>query len=398
MTVRRNSFRDRLQDKLEKLDAATLRKYLRSALADKGFFEEIVDTLREGIIVLDNALRIRIANPSAMHLFGIPEDAIGQPIGRYFRQIDWTQLLQVPAGQWGRFSRQEIEIFYPERRFLSFYLIPAPEPPELANEEQLLATLIFHDVTERREDNEKTVETQRVTAITQLAAGVAHELGNPLNALGIHLQVLKRKLRNADDTVVRESTAHFVDIAGQELQRLDSIVKNFLNAVRPTQLSMTPVNLQELLVSALGFLEPELKAKDITVAMDFPDLVPAISGDAGQLTQAFFNLLKNAMQAMQNGGKIQVTCTVDDVFVHLRFADNGPGLTKEQLSHLMEPYYTTKSAGHGLGLLIVDRIVRSHGGDLAIDGKPGGGAAFTLSFPRHARIVRQLSAPESSNP
>lgn len=395
MPARRNIFRDRLQDRLEKLDAATLRKYLGSALTEKDFFEEIFDTLREGIIVLDNALRIRVANPAAMRLFGIPEDAIGQPIGRYFRQIDWKQLLQVPTDQWGRFSRQEIEIFYPERRFLSFYLIPAPEPPELANEEQLLATLIFHDVTERREDNEKAVETQRVTAITQLAAGVAHELGNPLNALGIHLQILKRKLRNPDDTVVRDAATHFVDIADQELQRLDSIVKNFLSAVRPTQLTMTPVNLQVLLESALGFLEPELKSKEIAVEMDFPDVVPAISGDAGQLTQAFFNLIKNAMQAMPNGGNLQINCTVDDVFVHLRFADNGPGLTREQISRLMEPYYTTKEGGHGLGLLIVDRIVRSHGGDLAIDGKPGAGAAFTLSFPRHARVIRQLAAPEA---
>ena len=158
--------------------------------------------------------------------------------------------------------------------------------------------------------------------------------------------------------------------------------------------ALAPVNLKDLLVGTLGFLEPELQAKDISVDVDFPDLVPAISGDAGQLTQAFFNLLKNAMQAMPNGGKIKITCTVDDVFVHLRFADNGPGFTKEQLARFMEPYYTTKENGHGLGLLIVDRIVRSHGGDFAIDGKPGAGAAFTISLPRHARIIRQLAAPE----
>ena len=119
-----------------KLDAASLRKYLNIALNEKDFFEDIFDTLREGIIVLDNALRIRIANPAAMRLFGIPDSAIGQPIARYFRQFDWAQLLNVPADEWGRFSRQEMEIFYPERRFLSFYLIPAPEPPELSNEDQ----------------------------------------------------------------------------------------------------------------------------------------------------------------------------------------------------------------------------------------------------------------------
>lgn len=391
MPSRRDNFYDRLQGRLERLDNASLRRYLQQAISDKGFFEEICDTLREGIIVIDNALRIQVANPAALRLFGMPEDAIGEPIGKYFRQVDWTELLRLPAEEWGRFSRQEIEIFYPERRYLSFYLLPAPEPPSLGNDDQLLATLIFHDITERWQNNVKAAETQRVTAITQLAAGVAHELGNPLNALGIRLQILKRKLEHGGDPEkLEEATRQFVEIADQELSRLDAIVKNFLSAVRPAQLELTPVNLPELLVSAAGFLEPELKAKDISIALDFPELVPTIMGDAGQLTQAFFNLIKNAMQAMPNGGTLTVSCRVDDVYVHLRFADNGKGLTREELSRLLEAYYTTKPGGHGLGLLIVDRIVRSHGGDLAIDGKPGEGAAFTISLPRHARVVRQL--------
>ena len=397
MPSRHNNFYDRLQERLDRLDAASLRRYLQQAISEKGFFEEIFDTLREGIIVIDNALRIQVANPAALRLFGMPEDAVGQPIGKFFRQVDWSELLRLPASEWGRFSRQEIEIFYPERRFLSFYLLPAPEPPNLGNEDQLLATLIFHDITERCQDNEKAVETQRVTAITQLAAGVAHELGNPLNALGIRLQILKRKLKSDDNEKIVEATRQFVEIADQELSRLDAIVKNFLSAVRPTQLELTPVNIQELLVSAAQFLEPELKAKDISITLDFPDFVPAISGDAGQLTQAFFNLIKNAMQAMPNGGKLIVSCRVDDVYVHLRFADNGKGLTREELSRLLEAYYTTKPGGHGLGLLIVDRIVRSHGGDLAIVGKPGEGAAFTISLPRHARVVRQLPAANLEN-
>lgn len=394
MPSRRNNFYDRLQERLERLDHASLKRYLQQAISDKGFFEDIFDTLREGIIVIDNALRIQVANPAALRLFGMPEDVIGEPIGKFFRQIDWTELLRLPASEWGRFSRQEIEIFYPERRYLSFYLLPAPEPPSLGNDDQLLATLIFHDITERLQDNEKAVETQRVTAITQLAAGVAHELGNPLNALSIRLQLLKRKLERGSPEKIEEATRQFVDIADQELARLDAIVKNFLSAVRPTQLELAPVNLPDLLVSAAGFLEPELKAKDISIELDFPELVPTIMGDAGQLTQAFFNLIKNAMQAMPNGGKLTISCRVDDVYVHLRFADNGKGLTREELSRLMEAYYTTKPGGHGLGLLIVDRIVRSHGGDLAIDGKPGEGAAFTISLPRHARVVRQLPAAE----
>ncbi len=392
MASRRSTISSRLKGRLDRLDPDTLQKYLERALEEKSFFEEIFDTLHEGLIVIDSALRIRIANPAALRLFGLPEEAIGAPIGKYFRQIDWSELNRLPASEWGRFSRREIEIFYPERRFLSFYLLPAPRPPERAGDDQLLATLIFHDITETTQDNAKTVETQRVTAITQLAAGVAHELGNPLNALGIRLQLLKRKLRGDDDAALRAAATQFAEIADQELARLDAIVKNFLNAVRPGLLDLKPIDLKALLIGALGFLEPELQSKDIDVELDFPQVVPAISGDAGQLTQAFFNLIKNAMQAMPNGGRLRVTCSIDDVYVHLRFADNGPGISRKDLTHLLEPYFTTKEGGHGLGLLIVDRIVRAHGGDLAIDGAPGAGAAFTISLPRHARIVRQLGA------
>lgn len=392
MATRHNSFYQRLRERLERLDRPTLRRYITRLMDEKGIYEGIFNTVREGIIVIDNALRIQEVNPAAMRLFGIQEEAIGEPIGRYFRQINWGELLRLPTQEWGRFSRREIEIFYPERRYLSFYLLPAPNPPDLGKDDQLLATLIFHDITDSTRDNAKTVETQRVTAITQLAAGVAHELGNPLNALSIHLQVLKRRLKNSPPEAAVQSASRFAEIADQELSRLDAIVKNFLSAVRPEAIQFVPVDLKQLLVSALGFLEPELAAKNIRLEVNLPELVPVISGDAGQLTQAFYNLIKNAMQAMPDGGGIVVTCTVDDVFVHLRFADTGKGITLEQLPRLMEPYFTTKSSGHGLGLLIVDRIVRAHGGDLAIDARPDHGAAFTISLPRHARVVRQLGA------
>lgn len=396
MKGRRNTFYERLRGRLDRLDNDSLQKLLSRLMNDKSFFEEIFDTVREGIIVIDNRLRIQVANPAALQLFGLPKEAVGEPIGKYFRQINWTSLLELPPGEWGRFSRRQIQIFYPERRFVSFYLLPAPVRPDGQGEDELLATLIFHDITESCQDNAKTVETQRVAAITKLAAGVAHELGNPLNALGIHLQVLRRKCSAGGEEKMRAAVEHFIGVADQELKLLDGIVKNFLNAVRPDKIELELINLQELVLSALGIMEPELQARSVQVKLDFPSIVPQINGDRTQLTQAFYNLIKNAMEAMKEGGELRISCTVDDVFVNLRFEDTGKGLSREEISHLMEPYYTTRPGGHGLGLLIVDRIVRSHGGDLSIDGKPGEGAAFTISLPRHARMVRQLVSPEAA--
>ena len=131
---------------------------------------------------------------------------------------------------------------------------------------------------------------------------------------------------------------------------------------------------------------------EIAVEARVPVGIPMLLGDAGQLTQAAYNLIKNAIQAMSEGGRLTIDVEADDVHVHVRFADTGPGIDEVALQRLMEPYFTTKSSGTGLGLLIVDRIVRAHGGELTIESRPGEGAAFTISLPRHARMVRQLEA------
>jgi len=390
------NFYDRMVDRLDRLDPSSLQLYLLRLMQEKGFLEGIFNSIREGIIVIDNTLRIRIINTAALNFFGIKENAVGQYISKYFKQFAWDELLQVAPENWGRFSRRELEVFYPERRLLSFYLMPVAERPDMNKRGLPLATLIFHDVTETYQATEQTLETQKVKAITQLAAGVAHELGNPLNSLGIHLQILKRKLQQTPEAISADAVQDFVEIAGQEIARLDAIVKNFLNAVRPGQLELTALDLRKLLSDAIGFMRPEIESKGVKVEVSFPDTIPVLAGDAGQLTQAFFNIIKNAFQAMPDGGLLQILCSVDDVYVHVKFTDSGKGLSDSEISRIMEPYFTTKSSGTGLGLLIVDRIVHAHGGELAIEGRPGQGASFTISLPRHARIIRQIACESSA--
>ncbi|MBO7532809.1 MAG: hypothetical protein J6T46_02385, partial [Victivallales bacterium] len=165
----------------------------------------------------------------------------------------------------------------------------------------------------------------------------------------------------------------------------------------PKPPKMEPLDLEKLLKDALEFMRAEIENKKIAVEARVPVGIPMLLGDADQLTQAAYNLIKNAIQAMSEGGRLMIDVEVDDVHVHVRFADTGPGIDEITLQRLMEPYYTTKSSGTGLGLLIVDRIVRAHGGELTIESRPGEGAAFTISLPRHARMVRQLNAGEPHN-
>ncbi|MFA6815530.1 MAG: ATP-binding protein [Lentisphaeria bacterium] len=388
------NFYDKILDRMDRLDPENLQTYLVRLMREKGFLEGIFNTIHEGIIVIDNSLQIRIINSAAIGMFGITDQPIGEYIGKYFKQFGWKELLQVSPEEWGRFSRKELEIFYPEHRHLSFYLMPVPERPDMNKSGLPLATLIFHDITESRAAAEEDVETQKVKAITQLAAGVAHELGNPLNSLSIHLQILKRQLTKLENQATLTSALKSVDIAQQELGRLDTIVKNFLNAVRPGKIHPQQIDLRKLLSDAIGFMRPEIENKGIDVTVHLPDNIPALSGDGGQLTQAFYNIIKNALQAMPDGGKLGIGCTVDDIYVHVSFQDSGIGMTDTQISRVFEPYFTTKDSGTGLGLLIVDRIVRAHGGELEIESGPDHGTVFTLSLPRQARRIRRLTAAE----
>jgi signal transduction histidine kinase len=387
-------FLDRLIERMDRLDPASVQTYVLRLVREKGFLETIFNTIREGVVVIDKARRIRFLNTAAQALLGIGEDAGNQRIDRYLREVDWGLLLNADPEQWQRVSRQEIEVFYPRHRFLNFYVVPVNSQ---GNDSAIpLAVLLFHDITAAHEDTEKHVESRRVEAITMLAAGVAHELGNPLNSLNIHLQLLGRRLLDVADVAVRRDTQELLDVAIHEVERLDGIVSNFLHAVRPQPPKLSPLEVRQLLEETLAFMGPEIGNRDIEVRAVFPDLLPSVLGDADQLKQAFYNLIKNAVQAMRGGGQLQITCSIRPDFLDIRFADSGHGINAPQMTHILEPYYTTKAGGTGLGLLIVERIVRGHGGELGIESDEGSGSVFTISLPLRERQVRLLQSRTES--
>lgn len=389
-------FLDRLIERMDRLDPASLQTYVLRLAREKGLLETVFNTIREGVIVIDRARRIRFLNTASKLLLGIGEDARDQRLDRYLREVDWRSLLRADPEQWHRLSRQEIEVFYPQHRFLSFYVVPVSGRGSDAS--MPMAVLLFHDITAAREDTEKHIESRRVEAITMLAAGVAHELGNPLNSLTIHLQLLERCLRGGLDDAARNEALDLLAVARHEVERLDGIVTNFLHAVRPVPPSLAPLDVRQVLEETLAFMGPEIGNREIRVEAVFPDLLPPVLGDADQLKQAFYNLIRNAMQAMRGGGLLRIVCSLRTDFVDIRFADTGHGLSPEQLTRIMEPYYTTRADGTGLGLFIVERIVRGHGGELSVESEAGQGAVFTISLPLRERQVRLLQSARTNTP
>ena len=388
----KSAFLDKLIERLDRIDPGSLQTHFLRLAQEKGFLETIFHTVREGLIVLDADGRITFANHAAERMLGFSlKTAAGQPIRRYLRDIEWDRVLHLDEAEWSRLVSREIEITYPVHRFIDFYVVPLSAATPEANG----AVVILRDVTRDREQEAQTLESERLNALTLLAAGVAHEIGNPLNSLNIHLQLIDREMDRLPPES-RPELKELLDVAKKEVGRLDQIITQFLRAIRPTQPNLVRSSLREVLQDTLAFLQHEIKDRDVLVEVECPDSLPAIQIDAGQIKQAFFNIIRNAIQAMPNGGLLKISLAETDRFVSIAFKDTGPGIPPEELSNIFEPYQTTKAEGSGLGLMIVQRIVRDHGGQIEVHSEPRVGTTFTLYLPRDEQRIRLLKAHRSA--
>jgi two-component system, sporulation sensor kinase E len=385
----KNTFLDKLLNRIDRVGQGDLQAYLQRLNNEKGFFETIFNTLQEGIVVVDSQGKIRYLNHAITTLLGIdPNKAMGTPMAHHLKELDWPKILAE-----GRVVSRDLEVFYPQQRFLSFYLVPL-EDQETA---VMGFALIFHDLTARRAQTREVIESEKMNAVTLLAAGVAHELGNPLNSLNIHLQLLDRDLRQDREKVPISDLLESVRIARNEVARLDTIINQFLGAVRPAHASRSMVGINTTLRESLSFLQPEIKDRDVIVQENLAEGLPLIPANADQLKQAFYNLIKNALQALSHGGILRVTTSRSDTHLQISFEDNGTGISIEDMAHITEPYFTRKKTGTGLGLFIVQRILHEHGGHLELLSEPGRGTTARILLPLAERRVRLLGPGDESS-
>jgi len=380
-------FLEKLVAKLDRVDPAVVQSIVDRLLKEKGFFVQVFEALREGVILIGVDGRVSFLNAAASRFFGL--DAvfyIGKKLSDLVRGMDWQAMMDQST-----VVSRDMEVFYPERRYLHFYLAPIQDR-ELPSG----FVMIINDLTSDRAQTQATIESERLGALTLLAAGVAHEIGNPLNSLGIHLQLLDRKIKKmaAGD---RQPLEEHLSTARQEIQRLDSILKQFLQAIRPSALRRERLQLGELCRDVLRLLEPELSARGIRVVLDFSPDLPMLELDPVQMHQVFHNVLRNAAQAIRNDadGCITVSMNSNDYEVHVLIEDNGTGISPEQMGTMFEPYRSTKEGGTGLGLLIVRRIIREHGGEMEIESREGSGTRVSLFLPLTAKKARLLPEPDS---
>ena len=389
----KSGFLEKLIGRLGKIGPEDVQNYLLRLAQEKGFLETVFNAIQEGIIVTDSSGKITYMNDAACELFGLDaEDSIGKKLDERVRGLDWHSLTRS-----GGPVTRDLEIFYPSNRFINFYIVPlmiehrAEDVQADGAGHQVGYAIILRDITESRRTAEKTIESERLNALTLLAAGVAHEIGNPLNSLNIHLQLMERAARKLKGQE-RDELGQSIKVARDEIGRLDSIVTQFLRAIRPSKPQLQPANINAIVEETLHFFGPEIEARDIVVESEPRSDLPLVQIDRDQMKQAFYNIIKNSFEAMKRRGILRIRTDMDDSHVRVSFTDNGGGMSAEALSRVFEPYYTTKSSGSGLGLLIVRRIVREHGGELAIESAEGKGLTLTIRLPFKDQRVRMLEA------
>src|SRR5216117_62296 len=399
-------FLEKLIERLGRIGPEEVQNYFLRLAQEKGFLETVFNAIQEGIIVTDSKGRITYLNDAACGLFGLEAaEAIGKPLDERVRGLDWKSLTKSPGP-----VSHDMEIFYQQNRFINFYIVPLLMEsrnsvagiddsglsglPIPATAQQVEHVMILRDITASRRTAQQAIESERLNALTLLAAGVAHEIGNPLNSLNIHLQLMERQARKFDGAA-RAELQESIDVARSEVIRLDSIVTQFLRAIRPTRPQLRPENINTIVREAVRFFGSEIQDRDIVVEQELRSDLPLIQLDCDQMKQSFYNVIKNSVEAMKRRGTLRIRTDMDDSHVFINFVDTGGGMSAENLSRVFEPYFTTKPSGTGLGLLIVRRIVREHGGELSIESGQGRGLTLTIRLPYIDKRIRMLEAGES---
>jgi two-component system, sporulation sensor kinase E len=413
MPAAKSSFVDRVLGRIGRLDSEGLQTVVQRLARERLFLETLFNAIEDGVLVVDEHGRIIYFNQAVTRLLNWdPEQVEGHPIAELLPEMDWGGISAPGPNGRQRATHLEFEVSYPRPRFLRVYAAP------LDGESQGSAgmALILHDATEARQKTFEAIESERIHSLTLLAASVAHEIGNPLNALNIHLQLLTkevRKLRHpsqstdtrrfgrrepkADVEVVEiaQKLEHYLEVAKGEITRLDYIVTQFLQAIRPSPPQLTPGSLNDVARETLELLRPELENRGLQIKEKMARRLPLAPLDAGQMKQVLVNLIKNAMQAMTRGGVLTLQTGSGGDWAWISVSDTGGGIEQDKINHIFEPFYTTKKKGTGLGLMIVQRIVRQHGGHIELESRVGQGTTFRIRLPLHERQPKLLGGTKN---
>ena len=385
----RDPFLNKLIDRFDKLDPQALQNYVLDLAQHAHQLEEVLDHLQEGVLLLNPEGEITFMNRQA----GIWLEKSFPPNGRQ----PLKKIIEDPA----LYPFIEEQLKNPQERVTADLSLMIPRELSLrvsvsarSGQRPCGLLVLLMDITREVDQVTWNERWARIESLIHLTAGIAHEIGNPLNAITIHLQLLQKKIQSLS-AGPRKEMEDMLEVLLGETHRLDAIIRNFLKATRKPLPRYQNENLLEVIEEALEFMKPELTARKIKLIYRKKDVLTPFLIHKEALYQAFINLIKNAMEAMPHGGKLEITAKQQDKIVTLLFKDTGLGIAQKNLDHIFDAYYTTKPEGSGLGLMTVFQAIRDHGGRIDVESKVNQGTTFTLWLP-----IRKpkLQIPENKNP
>jgi two-component system, sporulation sensor kinase E len=377
-----SKFLEKAIGKIDKLGHDKIIELIQDAHQENLLYEAVLGSLSQGIAVLDRENRLLFLNTAADRIglfFG--GEKIGRRLETLIHDEDIARYLKSTLAKDVTVHDKVFPLdFSGKVLILRLSILPLVKQLD-RKDRKIIGTIVsFEDITEEKSQEARLRRAETLASLTTLTAGVAHEIKNPLGSIGIHLQLMERSLKDA--ALPEDGKAwKFLNVIGEEVERLNRIVVDFLFAVRPMDTQLELGSLTHVLEDLCEFMQYELEENHISMSLIPPKEDLPVNLDYRFLKQAFLNVIKNAMAAMPEGGSLTLEVLYQGNQMGVRISDTGVGIPEEKLDKIFEPYFTTKDFGSGLGLTLVYKIIKEHGGDIQVSSKEGKGTTFTFFFP-----------------
>jgi len=374
-------------DKVSRMNEESIRGLLRILVDENERLESVLDSMLDGIVVCDSLHAPILVNKSAERLLPLAQGELtGAPLWDCLRDEQLCSFFHDTLLNEETVLDREFALETKNgTRILALSVTP------LVKDKRIQGTLVHaEETTDKRKREARLRRAESLASLTTLAAGVAHEIKNPLGSISIHVQLI----RKATTACENPAQSRYLDVLDEEIERLNRIVVDFLFAVRP--MDITPINDDlNAIVSELGdFMRYEAEQNSVQLYVECDRALPLLPIDKRYMKQALLNLIKNALGAMPNGGSLRLSTALAGDEVRLSVEDTGVGIGEDKLGKIFEPYFTTKENGTGLGLTLAYKIIKEHSGDITVKSKLGMGSTFTITLPVPQREQRMLEGPQ----
>lgn len=379
-------FIERALGKLSKLHVDQIRSLLQDIAAENERLEAVLDSMTDGVMVGDENHNLVLQNRPVSRLLPIaPGENYEHPLWEVIADPEIAEFVRdALTNQESVMDREFALDIGATSRILNCSVLPLVRGGSIQGN-----FLLVQDVTERKGKEARLRRAESLASLTTLAAGVAHEIKNPLGSIGIHMQLIQKSLKQGESN--EERLQEYIDVVNEEVERLNKIVVDFLFAVRPMDVELRDGDVNQVIKELIGFVRYELEENGIQVEEDLDEELPAVELDEKYFKQAVMNIVKNAMSAMPEGGTLRVSTINRGEEVEICISDNGVGMSEDVLEKIFEPYFTTRDFGSGIGLTLVYKVVKEHRGDISVNSQEGRGSTFIISLPVPQREINLLS-------